>query len=73
VKKQILAALHRNAQVEGEGVVVSAKGGQIILSGHVRTWHERSVVEDAAWSAPGVMAVDNKLEVDTARRLPDQF
>jgi osmotically-inducible protein OsmY len=73
VKKQILAALHRNAQVEGEGVTVAAKGGAVTLSGHVRTWQERTVVERAAWSAPGVTGVDNKLAVEMARRSPDQF
>jgi osmotically-inducible protein OsmY len=73
VKKQILAALHRNAQVEGEGVTVVAKGGAVTLSGHVRTWQERTVVERAAWSAPGVTGVDNKLAVEMARRSPDQF
>lgn len=73
VKKKILAALHRNAQVEGEGVTVSTTGGTVTLSGHVRSWQERGAVERAAWSAPGVTTVDNKLEVDTARRSPVQF
>lgn len=73
VKKKILAALHRNAQVEGEGVSVTAKGGEITLSGKVRTWQERAVVERAAWSAPGVTVVDNKLAVEGTRRAPDQF
>lgn len=73
VKKKILAALHRNAQVEGEGVSVAAKDGSVILSGQVRTWQERAVVARAAWSAPGVTVVDNKLAVETARRSPDQF
>lgn len=73
VKKKILAALHRHAQIEGEGVAVAAKGGTVTLSGHVRTWRERGEVERAAWSAPGITTVDNKLEVDTARRSPNQF
>jgi osmotically-inducible protein OsmY len=73
VKKQILAALHRNAQVEGEGVTVAAKGGAVTLSGQVRTWQERTLVERAAWSAPGVTGVDNKVAVEMARRSPDQF
>ena len=59
VKKKILAALHRNAQVEGKSVTVSAQAGTVTLIGHLRTWQERSVVERAACSAPGVVAVVN--------------
>lgn len=73
VKKIIMAALHRSAQVEGEGVDVSTEGGVVHLTGHVRTWQERSEVERAAWSAPGVTMVENKIEVDTLRRAPVQF
>jgi len=73
VRKNILSALHRSAQVEGEGVTVSVKGNAVTLSGHVRTWQERGVVERAAWSAPGVTKVENKLEVDTSHRSPNQF
>ena len=73
VKKKILAALHRNAQVEGSSIAITAKAGTVTLTGHVHTWQERGVVERAAWSAPGVTTVDNKLEVDTGRRSPNQF
>jgi osmotically-inducible protein OsmY len=73
VKKNIFAALHRNAQVEGEGVNASAQGGAVILTGHARNWQERAMVKRAAWSAPGVTGVDNRIAVDTAGRSLDQF
>jgi len=32
----------------------------------VRSWAERKDAESIAWSAPGVLSVDNKIEIDTA-------
>ena len=33
------------------------------LEGKVKAWYERGVAERAAWSVPGVAAVENNLEL----------
>ena len=63
VKRKIEEALKRNAELEFSHISVSATGSTITLSGHVNTWHEREVAEQAAWSAPGVTAITDHLQV----------
>lgn len=59
VKHRIEEALRRNAQLDAEGIRVSVEGEKVRLEGHVPRWHERSIAEQAAWSAPGVSAVED--------------
>lgn len=63
VSKKIKAALHRNAELEADRITVEAADGKVTLRGTVRSFSERKDAEFAAWSAPGVMAVDDKLTV----------
>lgn len=63
VKRKIEEAFKRNAELETSHISVSATGSTITLSGHVNTWHEREIAEQAAWSAPGVTAVTDHLRV----------
>jgi len=35
----------------------------VTLEGRVNTWHERNVVERAAWAVPGVSAVEDRLSI----------
>jgi len=64
VKQKIEEALRRNAEVEASHIAISATAGVVTLSGRVKTWHEREIVEQAAWSAPGVTAVRDELRVE---------
>lgn len=62
VKHQIEAALKRNAEIDAQGIQVSVEGGgRVCLNGYVHGWREREAAEHAAWMAPGVTQVDDKL------------
>lgn len=63
VKKKIEQALERNARVDAEGITVEADGNTVTLSGAVRSWVERDEADQAAWSAPGVDQVNNRLQI----------
>jgi hyperosmotically inducible protein len=64
LKDKIEAALKRYAEVEAGAIRVTVEGGnRVILEGRVDNWRERMAVEDAAWSAPGVIDVDDRLTI----------
>lgn len=66
VKDEIEAAFRRSAQVDSKHVQVAVSGSRVTLSGHVRSWQESDDAEWAAWSAPGVTHVENRLVVEEA-------
>jgi osmotically-inducible protein OsmY len=61
IKKKIVAALKRNADFEAEAVKVSVDGTRVRLEGKVKALYERHLIEQAAWSVPGVRAVEDHL------------
>ncbi|WP_139975315.1 BON domain-containing protein [Ochrobactrum sp. CGA5] len=64
IKKRIEDALKRNAVIEAQRIRINVlDGGRIRLEGTVHAWSERSAVERAAWSAPGVVAVEDQLTI----------
>jgi len=64
LKGKIEAALRRCAEVEAGALRVIVVGGnRVILEGRVGNWRERMAIEDAAWSAPGVTDVDDRLTI----------
>ncbi|WP_070998488.1 BON domain-containing protein [Methylobacterium sp. C1] len=60
VKDRILAALRRSAR-DPDTIRVHVDGDRVILDGCVDVWSERKLAERAAWSAPGVRAVEDRL------------
>jgi osmotically-inducible protein OsmY len=63
VKRRIEDALKRSAEVQAQKISVSVKDGTVALDGYVHDWQERSAVERAAWSAPGVLHVEDRLRI----------
>lgn len=63
VEATIEQAMKRTAKVDADNVAVSVDKGVITLKGIVRSWAERDAAVDAAWAAPGVSAVDDRLTV----------
>ncbi len=63
VKHKIEEAFRRSALVDANRVTVEASGGEGMLRGTVRSWAERQEAERAAWAAPGVTRVDNRITV----------
>ena len=64
VKEKIEAAFKRSAMVDAKRITVKAEGGEVILTGTVRTWEEYQDAERAAWAAPGVREIRNLLKID---------
>lgn len=63
VRDSIKEALHRHARLEADNIGVEIANGTATLTGDVRSVSERDAVIAAAWSAPGVRMVNDRLEV----------
>ena len=64
IKRKIEEAFKRSAEVDAKRIVVEpANGSGIVLQGTVRSWAERQEAERVAWSAPGVIKVENRITV----------
>lgn len=64
IKTKIEEALKRSAEVEARNIRVSRIGDtRIALEGTVHDWQERQAVTNAAWSAQGVLSVEDRLTI----------
>lgn len=61
LKDRIRQALERNADLMSGNIKIETLGNKVILKGIARSWAERKIIENAAWSAPGVVTVDDEL------------
>ena len=63
IKKKIQEAFRRSAEVDANRITVEANGSEVVLKGSVRSWIEREEAERAAWAAPGVTRVEDRIVV----------
>ena len=63
IKKRIENALKRDAETEAQTIRVKVLDGKVTLEGKVRAWSERQAAERAAWSSPGVRAVEDRISI----------
>ena len=63
VKTKIENAFKRSAEIDAQRVKVETKDGGVILTGTVHSLVEKDEAERAAWAAPGVTRVDDRLMI----------
>jgi osmotically-inducible protein OsmY len=63
IRRKIEEALRRAAEIDASRITVETSSSEVILRGNVRSWAERQEAERAAWWAPGVTKVDNRIIV----------
>jgi osmotically-inducible protein OsmY len=63
VKDSIKKAMKRDAKIDADNIGVDTTNGTAILTGTVRSWAEHDSAVQAAWAAPGVTNVDDRLDI----------
>jgi osmotically-inducible protein OsmY len=63
VQRELVRALHRDADINARSIDVTVTGNKVRLTGTVGSWHEREAAEQAASHATGIAVVDNQIGV----------
>lgn len=64
IQQKIEAAFKRSATIDSKKVNIDVIGSKVVLHGKVRSFAEKQDAENAAWAAPGVLTIDNQLEIE---------
>jgi osmotically-inducible protein OsmY len=70
VKEQVEAALRRQATESAQSIHVETSGGQVTLTGHASSWRAIEDAATAAWAAPGVTQVIDRVKLSMTHRTP---
>lgn len=65
MENKIAAAFHRNAGLDANNISFEVSRGRVTLKGTVSSWAEKETAEQIAWSSPGVLIVDNQINIDS--------
>jgi osmotically-inducible protein OsmY len=63
VKQKIQSAFQRQAALDAKDIKVNVEDSAVVLQGTVHSWREKDDATLAAWAAPGVTKVENKIQV----------
>ncbi len=63
ISENIRHALHRS-RFDAKTINVSAKGGEVHLTGTADSWYERQLAATTAWAAPGATNVQNDITIN---------
>jgi len=63
VSSAVRTALQRTAALEADDIGIDTLNGTVRLTGSVGSWWEHDAVLAAAWAAPGVDRVDDRLSI----------
>jgi osmotically-inducible protein OsmY len=65
-REAITSAFRRNAALDADVLSVeTSSGGRVTLSGTVSSWTAHDQAVAAAWSAPGVIQIDDRIRVES--------
>jgi osmotically-inducible protein OsmY len=63
IKDRVQRAFRRHARLHAAGITIEIDGRKVTLMGQVPSVDDRNTAENAAWSAPGVAEVEDRLVV----------
>ena len=63
VKENVHAALQRQATADAKSIHIETVGGKVTLTGHASSWQSVHDAAGAAWAAPGVTEVVDRMQV----------
>ena len=63
LRRRIVGALHRCADIDARGLTIIIEGSTVTLDGEVESWSEVEAAEQSVMHAPGVTEVKNRIRV----------